>query len=162
MIESNALLSNVSIGSNSTVKDFCSIEDSKIRSNVEVGPFARLRNGAVLDNASKIGNFVEIKNSKIGTNSKANHHAYLGDAEIGKKTNIGAGTITCNYDGKNKNKTTIGDNVFVGTNSSLVAPLNVGKKSYIAAGSVITQDVPNNSLAFGRARQSTKKNWKKK
>ena len=162
VIESNALLSNVNIGSNSTVKDFCSIEDSKIKSNVEVGPFARLRNGAVLDNSSKIGNFVEIKNSKIGTNAKANHHAYLGDAEIGKKTNIGAGTITCNYDGKNKNKTIIGDGVFVGTNSSLVAPLNVGKKSYIAAGSVITQDVPNNSLAFGRARQSTKKNWKKK
>ena len=162
VIESNALLTNVNIGANSTVKDFCSIEDSKISSNVEVGPFARLRNGAVLDSSSKIGNFVEVKNSKIGTNSKANHHAYLGDAEIGKKTNIGAGTITCNYDGKNKNKTTIGDNVFVGTNSSLVAPLNIGKKSYIAAGSVITQDVPNNSLAFGRSRQSTKKNWKKK
>jgi bifunctional UDP-N-acetylglucosamine pyrophosphorylase/glucosamine-1-phosphate N-acetyltransferase len=128
VIESNALLSNVNIGANSTIKDFCSIEDSKISSNVEVGPFARLRNGAVLDSSSKIGNFVEVKNSKIGTNSKANHHAYLGDAEIGKKTNIGAGTITCNYDGKNKNKTTIGDNVFVGTNSSLVAPLNIGKK----------------------------------
>ncbi|MBL6693474.1 MAG: bifunctional UDP-N-acetylglucosamine diphosphorylase/glucosamine-1-phosphate N-acetyltransferase GlmU [SAR86 cluster bacterium] len=162
VIESNALLSNVDIGANSTVKDFCSIEDSKIKSNVEVGPFARLRNGAVLDNSSKIGNFVEVKNSKIGTNAKANHHAYLGDAEIGIKTNIGAGTITCNYDGKNKNKTIIGDNVFVGSNSSLVAPLKIGKKSYIAAGSVITQDVPNNSLAFGRSRQSTKNNWKKK
>ena len=162
VIESNVLLSNVNIGASSVIKDFCSIEDSRLSSNVEVGPFARLRNGAVLDSSSKVGNFVEIKNSKIGANTKANHHAYLGDAIIGKKTNIGAGTITCNYDGKNKNKTKIGDSVFVGTNSSLVAPLTIGKKSYIAAGSVITQDVPNNSLAFGRAKQSIKKNWKKK
>ena len=156
------MLSNVNIGASSVIKDFCSIENSRLSSNVEVGPFARLRNGAVLESSSKVGNFVEIKNSKIGANTKANHHAYLGDAYIGKKTNIGAGTITCNYDGKNKNKTKIGDNVFVGTNSSLVAPLTIGKKSYIAAGSVITQDVPNNSLAFGRAKQSIKKNWKKK
>lgn len=162
VIESNCLISNSKILEGTTIKDFCSIEDSKVLSNVEVGPFARLRSGAILDNSSKVGNFVEIKNSKLGEGAKANHHAYLGDADIGKKSNIGAGTITCNYDGKKKHQTKIAENVFVGTNSSLVAPVKIGKKSYIAAGSVITQDVPANSLAFGRSKQSTKKNWKKK
>ena len=161
-IESNVVLSNVNIGANSTIKEFCSIEDSSIAKNVEVGPFARLRNGAVLDDSAKVGNFVEIKQAKLGAGSKANHHAYLGDATVGKKVNIGAGTITCNYDGKVKHKTTIEDGSFVGTNASLVAPLKIGKKSYVAAGSVITADVPSNSLAFGRSKQSTKKNWKKK
>ena len=161
-IESNVVLSNVNIGANSTIKEFCSIEDSSIAKNVEVGPFARLRNGAVLDDSAKVGNFVEIKQTKLGAGSKANHHAYLGDATVGKKVNIGAGTITCNYDGKVKHKTTIEDGSFVGTNTSLVAPLKIGKKSYVAAGSVITADVPSNSLAFGRSKQSTKKNWKKK
>ena len=160
-IESNVVLSNVNIGANSTIKEFCSIEDSSIAKNVEVGPFARLRNGAVLDDSAKVGNFVEIKQAKLGAGSKANHHAYLGDATVGKKVNIGAGTITCNYDGKVKHKTTIDDGSFVGTNTSLVAPLKIGKKSYVAAGSVITADVPSNSLAFGRSKQSTKKNWKK-
>ena len=161
-VESNIVLSNVKIGANSTIKDFCSIEDSSIAKNVQVGPFARLRNGAVLDDSAKVGNFVEIKQTKIGAGSKANHHAYLGDTTVGKKVNIGAGTITCNYDGKVKNKTTIDDGSFVGTNTSLVAPLKIGKKSYVAAGSVITTDVPSNALAFGRAKQNTKKNWKKK
>jgi bifunctional UDP-N-acetylglucosamine pyrophosphorylase/glucosamine-1-phosphate N-acetyltransferase len=161
-IESNVVLSNVKIGADSTIKEFCSIEDSSIAKNVQVGPFARLRNGAVLDDSAKVGNFVEIKQTKLGAGSKANHHAYLGDANVGKKVNIGAGTITCNYDGKVKHKTTIDDGSFVGTNASLVAPLKIGKKSYIAAGSVITVDVPSNSLAFGRSKQSTKKNWKKK
>ena len=161
-IESSVVLSNVNIGANSTIKEFCSIEDSSIAKNVEVGPFARLRNGAVLDDSAKVGNFVEIKQAKLGAGSKANHHAYLGDATVGKKVNIGAGTITCNYDGKVKHKTTIEDGSFVGTNASLVAPLKIGKKSYVAAGSVITADVPSNSLAFGRSKQSTKKNWKKK
>ena len=161
-IESNVVLSNVNIGANSTIKEFCSVEDSSIAKNVEVGPFARLRNGAVLDDSAKVGNFVEIKQTKLGAGSKANHHAYLGDATVGKKVNIGAGTITCNYDGKVKHKTTIEDGSFVGTNTSLVAPLKIGKKSYVAAGSVITADVPSNSLAFGRSKQSTKKNWKKK
>ena len=161
-VESNVVLSNVSIGDNSIIKDFCSVEDSLIAKNVEVGPFARLRDGVVLDDSSKVGNFVEIKKSKIGQGSKANHHAYLGDAKIGKKVNIGAGTITCNYDGKIKHTTTIDDGSFVGTNSSLVAPLKIGKKAYIAAGSVITSDVPSSALAFGRSKQSTKKNWKKK
>ena len=161
-IESNVVLANTKIGDNSTVKDFCSIEDSSLAKNVEVGPFARLRNGAVLDDSAKIGNFVEIKKSKIGEGSKANHHAYLGDANIGKKVNVGAGTITCNYDGKLKHKTKIDDGSFIGTNSSLVAPLKIGKKAYVAAGSVITTNVPSGALAFGRPKQSTKKNWKKK
>ena len=161
-IESNVVLSNVIIGANSTIKDFCSIEDSSIAKNVEVGPFARLRNGAVLDDSAKVGNFVEIKQTKIGAGAKANHHAYLGDATIGKKVNIGAGTITCNYDGKVKHKTVIDDGSFVGTNTSLVAPLKIGKKAYVAAGSVITSEVPSGALAFGRAKQVTKKNWKKK
>jgi bifunctional UDP-N-acetylglucosamine pyrophosphorylase/glucosamine-1-phosphate N-acetyltransferase len=160
-VESNVLLSNTKIGANSLVKDFCSIEDSSLAKDVVVGPFARLRNGAVLDDSAKVGNFVEIKKSKIGQGSKANHHAYLGDASVGKKVNVGAGTITCNYDGKLKHKTKIDDGSFIGTNSSLVAPLKIGKKSYVAAGSVITSDVPSGSLAFGRAKQNTKKNWKK-
>lgn len=161
-IESNVVLSNVRVGDNSIIKDFCSVEDSSIAKNVEVGPFARLRDGVVLADSSKVGNFVEIKKSKIGQGSKANHHAYLGDAKIGKKVNIGAGTITCNYDGKVKHTTTIDDGSFVGTNSSLVAPLKIGKKAYVAAGSVITSNVPSSALAFGRSRQNTKKNWKKK
>ena len=161
-IESNVVLANVNIGDNSVIKDFCSVADSSIAKNVEVGPFARLRDGVVLDDSAKVGNFVEIKKSKIGEGSKANHHAYLGDAKVGKKVNIGAGTITCNYDGKVKHKTTIEDGSFVGTNSSLVAPLKIGKKAYIAAGSVITSNVPSSALAFGRSKQSTKKNWKKK
>mgnify|MGYP001413368876 FL=1 len=161
-IESNVVLANVNVGDNSVIKDFCSVADSSIAKNVEVGPFARLRDGVVLDDSAKVGNFVEIKKSKIGEGSKANHHAYLGDAKVGKKVNIGAGTITCNYDGKVKHKTTIEDGSFVGTNSSLVAPLKIGKKAYIAAGSVITSNVPSSALAFGRSKQSTKKNWKKK
>ena len=161
-IESNVVLSNVRVGDNSIIKNFCSVEDSSIAKNVEVGPFARLRDGVVLADSSKVGNFVEIKKSKIGQGSKANHHAYLGDAKIGKKVNIGAGTITCNYDGKVKHTTTIDDGSFVGTNSSLVAPLKIGKKAYVAAGSVITSNVPSSALAFGRSRQNTKKNWKKK
>ena len=161
-VASNVILTNSKIGNSSEIKEFCSVENSVIAKNVEVGPFARLRNGAVLDDSSKVGNFVEIKKSKIGQGSKANHHAYLGDATIGKKVNIGAGTITCNYDGKEKHKTKIDDSSFIGTNASLVAPLKIGKKSYVAAGSVITTNVPSESLAFGRAKQNTKKNWKKK
>ena len=160
-IGSNTILCNTKIGDESTIKDFCSVENSSIAKNVEVGPFARLRDGAVLSNKAKIGNFVEIKKSTIGAGSKANHHAYLGDTTVGKKANIGAGTITCNYDGKEKHETKIGDESFIGTNSSLVAPLKIGNKSYIAAGSVITSDVPSDSLAFGRSRQKIKKNRKK-
>ena len=116
----------------------------------------------MLDDSAKVGNFVEVKQTKVGAGSKASHHAYLGDAQVGKKVNIGAGAITCNYDGKVKHKTTIEDGSFIGTNTSLVAPLKVGKKSFVAAGSVITSDVPPGALAFGRSKQSIKKNWKKK
>ena len=161
-IGSNTILFNTKIGDETIIKDFCSIENSSIAKNAEVGPFARLRDGAILSNKAKIGNFVEVKKSKIGAGTKANHHAYLGDATIGKKANIGAGTITCNYDGKKKHETEIGDESFIGTNSSLVAPLKIGEKSYIAAGSVITSDVPSESLAFGRSRQKVKKNRKTK
>ena len=161
-IGSNVSISNTKISKNSEIKDFCSIESTKILKNVIVGPFARLRDGVVLGENAKIGNFVEIKNSNLGAGTKANHHTYLGDASLGKKVNIGAGTITCNYDGEKKHKTKVGDDVFVGSNSSLIAPIAIGKKAYIAAGSAITSNVPSGSLAFGRSKQSTKKNWKKK
>ena len=155
------VLANVKIGDNSVIKDFCSVEDSTVAKNVEVGPFARLRDGVVLDDSAKVGNFVEIKKSKIGEGSKANHHAYLGDAKVGKKVNIGAGTITCNYDGKVKHKTTIEDGSFVGTNSSLVAPVTIGKNACVGAGSTITKDVPDNALGVGRGKQKNKENWSK-
>ena len=161
-IGSNTVLSNTKIGDETLIKEFCSIENSTIAKNAEVGPFARLRDGAILSNKTKIGNFVEIKKTTIGAGTKANHHAYLGDAVVGKKANVGAGTITCNYDGKDKHKTVIEDESFIGTNSSLVAPIKIGKRSYVAAGSVITSDVPSDSLAFGRSRQKTKKHRKKK
>ena len=161
-IGSNVSISDTKISKNSEIKDFCSIESTKILKNVIVGPFARLRDGVVLGENAKIGNFVEIKNSNLGAGTKANHHTYLGDASLGKKVNIGAGTITCNYDGEKKHKTKVGDDVFVGSNSSLIAPIAIGKKAYIAAGSAITSNVPSGSLAFGRSKQSTKKNWKKK
>ncbi|HOO75936.1 MAG TPA: bifunctional UDP-N-acetylglucosamine diphosphorylase/glucosamine-1-phosphate N-acetyltransferase GlmU [Tepiditoga sp.] len=131
-------------------------ENSEIKSNASVGPWSRIRPGSSIGENVKIGNFVETKKTKIAKNSKAQHLTYLGDATIGENVNIGAGTITCNYDGKNKFKTSIGDESFVGSNSSLVAPVNIGKKSLIAAGSVITKDVPDYSLAFGRAKQVVK------
>ena len=122
-----------------------------------MGPvLARIRGGAELGADVHLGNFVEVKKSKIGAGTKAGHLSYLGDAEIGAKTNIGAGTITCNYDGVNKDKTIIGDDVFIGSNASLVAPVTIGDRAYTASGSVITQDVPADAVAFGRARQETK------
>ena len=152
----------VSIGNNVKILSFSHLEGVKIENNISIGPYARLRPGTILKSGTKVGNFVEVKKSVIGNNSKLNHLSYIGDSKIGKRVNIGAGTITCNYDGVKKSKTVIDDEAFVGSNSSLVAPVKVGKKSYVAAGSVITSDVPPNSLAFGRSKQSTKKNWKKK
>ena len=154
--------SKVKIKNNVKILAFSHLEGVSVDNNVSIGPYARLRPGTVLEEGSKVGNFVEIKKSRLKKNSKANHLTYIGDATIGKKSNIGAGTITCNYDGNKKHKTKLDENVFIGSNSSLVAPVKVGKKSYVAAGSVITSDVPPNSLAFGRSKQSTKKNWKKK
>ena len=127
-----------------------------------MGPYARLRTGTVLQSGSKIGNFVEIKKSKIRSNTKVNHLSYIGDADIGKNSNIGAGTITCNYDGVKKNKTKISQNVFVGSNSSLVAPIKIEKNSVIGAGSVITRNVKKNTLAISRSSQKEIKNYKRK
>ena len=153
---------NVKVGDNSCIKSFSHIEGTKIEKNVSVGPYARLRKGTVLKNNSKIGNFVETKKSKIDKNSKVNHLSYIGDASIGKNSNIGAGTITCNYDGFKKYKTTISDNVFIGSNSSLVAPVNVNKDSVVGAGSVITKNVKKKTLALTRTAQLEIKNYKRK
>ena len=138
----------VKIQNNSKIKSFSHLENVKIENNVTVGPFARLRPGTVLKSGSRVGNFVEIKKSNLGKNSKVNHLSYIGDTNIGNFVNIGAGTITCNYDGKNKNKTVIKNKVFVGSNSSLVAPVTLNEKSTIGAGSVITKNVKKNSLAL--------------
>ncbi|MEL0255922.1 MAG: DapH/DapD/GlmU-related protein, partial [Burkholderiaceae bacterium] len=155
------ILKNVNIEDNVRVYAFSVIEGSEIKKNSTVGPFARLRNGVVVGENCRIGNFVEIKNSVIGSKTKASHLSYIGDAEIGKDVNIGAGAITCNYDGKVKHKTTIEDNVFVGSNTSLVAPIKIKKGATIGAGSCITLDAPAKSLNVGRAKQTTIKNWKK-
>ena len=154
--------SNVKVGDNSYIKSFSHIEGTKIEKNVTVGPYARLRQGTILKNNTKIGNFVETKKTSIDVNSKVNHLSYIGDASIGKNSNIGAGTITCNYDGVKKSKTNISDNVFVGSNSSLVAPVNLGKGSVVGAGSVITKNVKKKSLAITRTSQLEIKNYKRK
>ncbi len=153
---------NVSIGDNVRILSFSHLEGVNIENNVNVGPYARLRPGTVLKTGSKVGNFVELKKSIIGKDSKINHLSYVGDTKIGKKVNIGAGTITCNYDGIKKSKTIIEDSVFVGSNSSLIAPIKLEKKSIIGAGSVITKKVLKNSLALTRAEQIEKKNYKRK
>ena len=152
----------VKIGDNSYIKSFTHIEGTRIENNVVVGPYARLRSGTILKSNTKIGNFVETKKSSINTNSKVNHLSYIGDTEIGKNSNIGAGTITCNYDGIKKSKTKISDNVFVGSNSALVAPVKLEKNSTIGAGSVITRNVKKDSLAITRAFQNEIKNYKRK
>ena len=152
----------VKIQNNSKIKSFSHLENVKIENNVTVGPFARLRPGTVLKSGSRVGNFVEIKKSNLGKNSKVNHLSYIGDTNIGAMVNIGAGTITCNYDGKNKNKTVIKNKVFVGSNSSLVAPVTLNEKSTIGAGSVITKNVKKNSLALTRSNQTEVKNYKRK
>ena len=151
---------NVKVGDNSHIKSFSHIEGTKIEKNVSIGPYARLREGTVLKNNSKIGNFVETKKSNINQNSKVNHLSYIGDTSIGKNSNIGAGTITCNYDGVKKSKTKISENVFIGSNSSLVAPITIGEGSTIGAGSVITRNVKKKSLALTRSEQKEVKNYK--
>ena len=154
--------SKVKIGNKVTIKSFSHIEGAKIENNVDVGPYARIRPGTILKSGSKIGNFVETKKSIIKSNSKVNHLSYIGDTHIGKNSNIGAGTITCNYDGIKKSKTKISDNVFIGSNSSLVAPIKLDKNSIVGAGSVITKNVKKNSLAITRSSQIEVKNYKKK
>mgnify|MGYP002029796425 FL=1 len=160
-IKSNVVLSDVSIGDNSIIESFSHLSSALVGSNCNIGPYARLREGSEIGDNAKIGNFVETKKTKLGAGAKANHLAYLGDANVGDNTNVGAGTITCNYDGTNKHKTIIGEDSFIGTNSSLVAPVNIGKGAYIGAGSVITKDVPDEALAVGRGKQVTKKDWAK-
>ena len=152
----------VKIRNNGEILSFTHIEGAKIENKVKVGPYARIRPGTHLMSGVKIGNFVETKKSKIKSNSKVNHLSYIGDTSIGKNSNIGAGTITCNYDGVKKNKTTISDNVFIGSNTSLVAPIKIGKKSIVGAGSVITKDVKENSLALERSEQEEIENYKRK
>jgi bifunctional UDP-N-acetylglucosamine pyrophosphorylase/glucosamine-1-phosphate N-acetyltransferase len=153
---------NVKIGNNVIIKSFSHLESCKIENKVEIGPYARIRPDTTLKEGSKIGNFVEIKKTTLGKKSKVNHLSYVGDALIGKSVNIGAGTITCNYDGVNKNKTKIKDKVFIGSNSSLVAPITINKDSIVGAGSVITRNVRKKSLALTRSPQLEVKNYKRK
>ncbi len=152
----------VKIGNNVKILSFSHLEGVKIDNDVSVGPYARLRPGTKIKSGSKIGNFVEVKKSTINKNSKVNHLSYIGDALVGKEVNIGAGTITCNYDGRKKSKTNIKDKVFVGSNTSLVAPVTLNEKSVIGAGSVITKNVSKGSLALTRSNQKEKKNYKRK
>ena len=152
----------VKIGNNVIIKSFSHLESCKIENKVEIGPYARIRPNTILKEGSKIGNFVEVKKSTVGKKSKVNHLSYIGDSQIGKSVNIGAGTITCNYDGIKKSKTKILDNVFIGSNSSLVAPVTINKKSIVGAGSVITKNVKEKSLALTRSKQTEVKNYKRK
>ena len=152
----------VKIGNNVTIKSFSHLEKCKIENNVDIGPYARIRPDSILKEDSKVGNFVEIKKSTVGKKSKVNHLAYIGDTKIGKSVNIGAGTITCNYDGMKKNRTNIKDKVFIGSNSSLIAPLTIEENSVVGAGSVITKRVRKKTLALTRSLQIEVKNYKRK
>ena len=152
----------VKIGNNVIINSFSHLEDCKVENKVDIGPYARIRPGTILRNGSKIGNFVEVKKSIVGKKSKINHLSYVGDTQIGKEVNIGAGTITCNYDGVKKRKTKIKNNVFIGSNSSLVAPVTINENSIVGAGSVITKSIKKKSLALTRANQIEIRNYKRK
>jgi bifunctional UDP-N-acetylglucosamine pyrophosphorylase / glucosamine-1-phosphate N-acetyltransferase len=158
-IRSFSVIENCALGSGVLIRQSCVLEDSTIADGAQIGPFAHLRPGSEIGEGAHIGNFVETKKAKLGKGAKANHLTYLGDAEIGDGTNIGAGTITCNYDGVSKRVTRIGNRVFVGSDTSLVAPVSVGDGAYIGAGSCITKDVPADALAVARGRQVTKPGW---
>ena len=162
VIGPNTYIEDTVIGDNTSIQPFSHICNANIGANCSVGPYARLREGTVLENAVKIGNFVETKKTSIAEGSKASHLSYLGDAIIENNVNIGAGTITCNYDGKDKHPTKIREGSFIGTNSSLVAPINIGKNAYVGAGSTITKDIPDNALGVARSKQTIKENWSKK
>jgi bifunctional UDP-N-acetylglucosamine pyrophosphorylase/glucosamine-1-phosphate N-acetyltransferase len=153
---------NVRIGKGSKILSFSHLEDCSVGKDVTIGPFARLRPGADIKDKVKVGNFVEIKKSKIDKNSKVNHLTYIGDTEIGKDVNIGAGTITCNYDGKNKFKTIIEDGAFIGSNSSLIAPVKIGKNAYVGSGSAISKNIKEKALGIERTNQIEIKNWHRK
>ena len=159
VIGPNCVVQDTTIAEGTELLPNCVIQDSVIGRNCNLGPFARLRPGTVLDEAAKIGNFVEVKNSRMGEGSKASHLSYIGDTEVGSRSNIGAGTITCNYDGANKYKTILGENVFIGSNSTLVAPLEIEDDAFVAAGSTVTQTVPSKALAVGRGRQRNITGW---
>lgn len=161
-IRSYSVIQDSDIGDGVLVRAGCILHDAKVKHGAILGPYSNLRPGSEIGEGAHVGNFVETKKIRLGKNSKANHLTYLGDAEIGEGVNIGAGTITCNYDGEKKHKTIIEDGVFVGSDSTLVAPLTVGKHAYIAAGSCVTDDVPADSLAIGRSRQITKEGWAKR
>ena len=152
----------VKIGNNVIINSFSHLEDCKVENKVDIGPYARIRPGTILKDGSKIGNFVEVKKSIVGKKSKINHLSYVGDTQIGKDVNIGAGTITCNYDGVKKRKTKIKNNVFIGSNSSLVAPVTINENSIVGAGSVITKNIKKKSLALTRANQIEIRNYKRK
>ncbi len=160
-VGANCVIRNASIGVQTAVKPFCHIEDARVGGNVQLGPYARLRPGTELADGVHVGNFVEVKNSQIGTGSKANHLAYIGDTTVGARVNIGAGTITCNYDGVNKFRTVIEDDVFIGSDSQLVAPVTVGAGATIGAGTTLTKDAPPGKLTVSRARQVTLDNWQR-
>jgi bifunctional UDP-N-acetylglucosamine pyrophosphorylase/glucosamine-1-phosphate N-acetyltransferase len=155
-------IKNSRLGAGVIIKDHCLIEEAEIESKVSVGPFAHIRPGTILRKGSKVGNFVEIKKSELGEGSKANHLTYLGDTVVGKEVNIGAGTITCNYDGSKKHQTIIEDEVFIGSDTQLVAPVRIGARSLIAAGSTITRDVPPDTLGISRVKQENKEGWMKR
>lgn len=161
VIEPNCVLKDCTIGEGAIIRAFSHIEGAYVGADCQVGPYARLRPGAELSAKAKVGNFVEVKNSRFGEGAKANHLAYVGDAEVGAGSNIGAGTITCNYDGVNKHRTELGENVFIGSNSTLVAPLSVEDNGFVAAGSTVTSKVGESELAVGRAKQRNIKGWKR-
>ena len=152
----------VKIGNNVKINSFSHLENCKVENSVNIGPYTRLRPGTILKSGSRVGNFVEVKKSTVGKDSKVNHLSYIGDSILGSKVNVGAGTITCNYDGKRKNKTKIKDNAFIGSNSSLVAPVTIKENSIVGAGSVITKNVNKKSLALSRSPQVEIKNYKRK
>jgi bifunctional UDP-N-acetylglucosamine pyrophosphorylase/glucosamine-1-phosphate N-acetyltransferase len=153
------VIENCTLGNSVLIRQSCVLAESTIADDAKIGPFAHLRPGSEIGEEAHVGNFVEVKNSRLGKGVKASHLTYLGDAEVGEGTNIGAGVITCNYDGVNKNATHIGKNAFVGSDSTLVAPVTVGDEAFIGAGSCITKDVPEGALAVGRARQVTREGW---
>jgi bifunctional UDP-N-acetylglucosamine pyrophosphorylase/glucosamine-1-phosphate N-acetyltransferase len=158
-IRSYSVIENSTVADHVTIRQGCVVTNSQIQHGALIGPYSHLRPESEIGEGAHVGNFVETKKAKLGKGSKANHLTYLGDVEIGSGSNIGAGTITCNYDGVNKHRTLIGDNVFVGSDSTLVAPIAVGNGAYVAAGSCITENVPEDALALGRARQTTKEGW---
>ena len=162
LIRSHSVIEDTQIGDHVTVRNGSIITGAVIANGANIGPYAHIRAESEIGEGAHVGNFVETKKAHLGAGAKANHLTYLGDAEIGAGTNIGAGTITCNYDGVSKHRTVIGENVFIGSNSAMVAPIAIGNGAYVAAGSTLTEDVPGDALALGRARQTNKEDWAKK